>query len=594
MKILMKTNSGYTNFNLLYKLSLTIFVFVVIYFFSTATVSAASLALSPSTGVYTSNSTFSVNVMVNTGGKPVNAADGTLTFNPRELSVVSVNRTGSIFNLWVAEPSFSNSAGTINFSGGSPAGYSGNTGKIMTVTFRAIGSGTARTSFSSGSVLANDGKGTNILTAMNSGTYTIQARSETPEAEIIEYIAPANTPSAPVVTSDNHADPSKWYSSNATNLSWSLPAGVTSVRTLLDTNPTSVPTKVYEDPISNISLTDLPEGVSYFHIQFRNSDGWGRVAHYRLAVDTEKPSNINISQAEGSDLFNPNQVLLVEVEDETSVVNIYKVKINNEEPFDYKDETGSSTINLPTLDPGYHSVIIEAFDQAGNSIIGTYSFTLEAFDKPIFTDYPTEINEEVIPVIKGKTRPNSEVEVSIKKVGSEPTKYNLESDENGQFIFIPEGTLSTGVYELTALATDEFGAKSSVSDTVRIAVQQPGFIRIGSFIVSILSVVVPLIVLLLLLFFGIWYLILYAKKFRRSVSVETAEALAVLHTEFGQLQTVLKNHESKMQDSRKTKKLTKAESEMIKVMDEALQSSQNKVEKEIADIKELSKNNDKQ
>jgi hypothetical protein len=44
-----------------------------------------------------------------------------------------------------------------------------------------------------------------------------------------------------------------------------------------------------------------------------------------------------------------------------------------------------------------------------------------------------------------------------------------------------------------------------------------------------------------------------------------------------------------LKSSRKTKKLTKAESDMIEVMGEALQSSQIKVEKEIADITELAK-----
>ena len=74
-----------------------------------ATSYAATLSLSPNTGVYPVNSTFSVSVSVAPDGKSINAAEGTLSFNPRELSVVSVNRSSSIFNLWVTEPTFSNS-----------------------------------------------------------------------------------------------------------------------------------------------------------------------------------------------------------------------------------------------------------------------------------------------------------------------------------------------------------------------------------------------------------------------------------------------------------------------------------------------------
>lgn len=561
---------------------------IIFYFLNTFTANAASLSLSPSTGVYASNSTFTARVTVNTLGQSINAAEGTLTFNPRELTVVSVNRVGSIFNLWVTEPTFSNSAGTINFSGGLPSGYTGSAGNIMTVTFRTIGSGTAKVNFTNGSVLANDGKGSNILTGMNGGNFTIQAGTTSPEPErIIEYVPPANTPPAPIITSDTHPDQKKWSNKNQAVLKWSLPNGVTAVRTLLDSNPTSIPTKVYETPIKDITLEDLPEGVSYFHIQFKNSDGWGKVSHYRLAVDTEKPTKIEISQPEDADLNNPVQVLLVEVDDETSLVRKFMVRVDAMDSFEYIDETGSSTIVLPVLSPGYHTVIVEAFDEADNSIIDTYSFTISAFDKPVFTDYPNEINEEVIPVIKGLTRPNASVEVSLARVGANSTVYQVKSDADGLFVFIPEGTFITGVYELTAKATDEFGAVSEVSEPIRIAVQQPGFIRVGSLIVSVLSVLVPLVALVLLLIASFWYFILNYRRFKKEVTIESAEALEILKREFVSLQTILREQESMLQASRKTKKLTKAEASVIETFDRALQSSQQRVEKEVTDITKL-------
>jgi hypothetical protein len=548
---------------------------------------AASLTISPNTGVYTANSTFTVRVVVNTDGKPINAADGTLSFNPRELSVVAVNRTNSIFNLWVAEPAFSNSAGTISFSGGSPSGYTGQSGTIMNVTFRALGSGTPRVSYTSGSVLANDGRGTNVLTTMNGGSYTIQAPTTSPEPERIEYVAPANTPAAPQITSSTHADQAGWYTAKDAVLSWTLPSGITGVRTLLDQNPSSVPTKVYDDPIRTITLADLTEGVSYFHLQFRNAEGWGRVAHYRLAVDSKSPTSIAITQAPDNDFSSPIQTLQVAVEDETSAVRRFKIKIDANEPYEFIDETASGTIALPPLDPGYHIVIVEAFDQAGNSIIGTYSFTIEAFDRPRFIEYPTEISEDVIPVIKGMTRPNATVEIFLSRVGGDPTTYSVVADDSGEFIFIPEGRFATGVYQLSARSTDTHGAKSELSDTIRIAVQQPGFLRIGSLLVSVLSVVVPLVAMLILMVLGVWFLLLYLRRFRRQVRTESTEALDMLRQEFSSLQTVLRQHEQNMIESRKTKKLTKAESTMIEALGGALRSSQEKVEKEIADITEL-------
>ena len=572
----------------LLKVSLAVMVVLFVYGLALQSALAASLSLSPGTGVYTSGSTFTVNVRVNTQGKEINAAEGTMKFNTSELSVVNVSRGSSIFNLWVAEPTFSNSAGTISFSGGSPSGYSGSGGTVMSVTFRAAGAGSPRVSFTDGSVLANDGRGTNVLTSMNGGSFTIQAQSSAPAPEVItEYVAPANTPGTPVITSGTHGDAAQWHTADTAVLSWSLPAGITAVRTGLTSNPTSVPTKVYENPIRTITLSDLDDGVSYFHLQFQNADGWGRVAHYRLAVDTQKPTEIKISQPEDANLANPEQELIIEASDETTEVNRFLIKIDDQEPVEITRENASSTIALPALKPGYHTLVIEAFDEAGNSIIESHSLTILSFDKPVFTDYPSEINAEVIPVIKGLTRANSAVDVFLRRVGGEPTMYSVQSDDEGVFTFIPDGTFSNGVYELSAQATDEYGAQSEVSDVVKIAVQQPGYLRVGSLIVSILSVIVPLVVLIGLLILGAFYLIFYLRRFRRTVGVESTEALDILRREFTFLQKTLAQEEVAMQKSRKTKKLTKAETHMVETFKTALTASQQKVEKEIQDITDL-------
>lgn len=564
-----------------------VLVFSCLYFLLSYTFAwAATLSLSPSTGVYTAGQSFTASVIVNTQGAGINAADGAIKFNPAELSVVAISK-GAIFNLWTAEPSFSNSAGTISFSGGNPTGYSGSNGTILSITFRAKNAGTSKVNFTSGSVLAADGRGTNVLTSMGGGTYTIAAQDVAPEPEVIEYVAPANTPARPEINSSTHPDPTKYYQEKYAKLSWVLPSDVTGVRTLLDSNSGSIPTKVYDSPIRDITLDELDEGVQYFHIQFRNADGWGRVAHYRLAVDTVKPSKFEIKLPENADLSNPEQTLLLIVEDDTSEVNRFLVQLDGGEPSEYIDESGSSTIKLPALEPGHHSVIIEAFDEAGNSLISTFSFGILAFDKPQFTDYPSEINEEVIPVIKGITRPNAKVEVTLNKIGAEGSTYSINSDEAGTFTFIPEGTLSLGVYELSAVAIDQYGAKSEPSDTVRIAVQQPGYLQIGSMLVSVMSVIVPLVALVILLILVLWFFFLRLKSWRGGVRKESREALAILKKEFAQLQTTLDDQASTLKASRKTGKLTKAEETLVSTLRSHFSEAEKRVEKEITDVEDI-------
>jgi hypothetical protein len=578
--------------------------FAVLFLFlaASSTAYAATLSLTPNTGVYTAGTTFTARVVVNTGSDSINAADGTLTFNPKELTVTGVTK-GSIFNLWTADPSYSNANGTITFSGGSPTGYKGSGGTVISITFKANAAGSPRVSFSKGSVLAADGRGTNVLTAMNGGSYTIAAAGSTPEPEEIEYVAPANTPAAPKLTSSTHPDSGKWYAAKNAELSWELPSGVTGVRTLLDESPSSVPTKVYDSPIDSISLTDLEEGVSYFHIQFRNADGWGKVAHYRLGVDTEKPTKFELALQDGADLSNPLQVLRVTAEDSASKVRRFLIQLDGKDPFEYIDETGSSTIALPALEPGHHTLVVEAFDEAGNSIISSFSFAILAFDKPQFTEYPSEINEQVIPVIKGITRPNALVKVTLTQTGlgvssaSASKVYEVQSGQNGEFVFIPDGRLSLGVYELSAVAVDQYelsavavdqyGAQSDVSDTVRIAVQQPGYIKFGAFVVSVLSVIVPLIALSALLIFGTWFLLMRLRSLKRGVGRETKEALAMLSSEFEKLNSELEHQEEQLASARKTKKLTKAEADLIYTLKAALQESKKRVGKEIGDVEDL-------
>jgi len=568
------------------------FFIVASLFFFSQYAWAATLSLSPGTGVYTAGSTFTAHVNVNTNGASINAADGTLTFNPKEVSVVGISK-GTIFNLWTAEPSYSNTSGTISFSGGSPTGYRGNGGTVISVTFRAAAAGSPRISFSSGSVLAADGQGTNVLTTMNGGAYTITAAGVVPQPETIEYIAPANTPSAPIITSSTHPDSSKWYQVKDAVLSWNVPTGVTGVRTLLDGNSGSIPTKVYDSPISSISLPELVEGVSYFHIQFRNAEGWGRVAHYRLAVDTQKPSQFDISLAQDVDLSSPTQTLVFNVQDATSAVTRFLVQLDGAEPYEVITNTASSTHTLKPLEPGHHTVIVEAFDAAGNSIISTFSFAILAFDKPQFTEYPTQINEEVIPVIKGITRPNSEVVVTLMQIGlgassqNAAKEYRVTSNESGEFIFIPDGRLSLGVYELTAKAIDQYGAQSEASDAIRIAVQQPGFIAIGSFVISILSIIVPLSALLALMVLGSVFLTTRLRGLRKGVARETKEALAMLASEFTHLQGALAEQKAVLENARKTKKLTKAETDLFIQLQNELEASRKRVQKEISDVENI-------
>jgi hypothetical protein len=155
-------------------LSFCILIFAFCILRSEAEAANASLYLSPLTGTYTVDTNFSVAVKVDSGGVPINAAEASLIFNPEELRVISISKTGSIFVLWTTEPTFSNTAGTIKFGGGTPTVFTGTAGRIITITFRGRKNVTTNVNFISGMVLAADGRGTDVLANMRNGVYTLK------------------------------------------------------------------------------------------------------------------------------------------------------------------------------------------------------------------------------------------------------------------------------------------------------------------------------------------------------------------------------------------------------------------------------------
>ena len=156
---------------------------------------AATFRFSPASGSHNTNTTFTVSVLVDSGGQGINSVEGTINFNQNILSVVSLSQAGSIFNLWAIEPSFSNTQGTITFGGGkTPPAYIGTAGNVFSITFRAQNTGTAQVSFASGAqILAADGMGTNVFQNSSGGSYTV-AQAPAPAPTPPPAPAPAPTP----------------------------------------------------------------------------------------------------------------------------------------------------------------------------------------------------------------------------------------------------------------------------------------------------------------------------------------------------------------------------------------------------------------
>lgn len=548
-----------------------------------AVTQAATLYFSPSSGTYEVGTSFTVSVYVSSADQAMNAASGVISFPSDKLAVESLSKSGSIFSLWVQEPSFSNNAGTVNFEGiVLNPGFTGASGKIVTVNFRVKAAGNAPLRFSSGSVLANDGKGTNILTELGDANFSLGGTTEPAAPEAITPVEVAGTPPAPEISSPTHPDPNKWYALKDVKFTWNISKDITGVRLLVGRLSNAIPTVTYIPPISERELTNLEDGIWYFSVQLRNDAGWGAVSRFRFQIDTEKPSSFDIREIERDDKTNPRAKFVFEAKDETSGIDHYEVQIDGESWQVWKDD-GSGVFETPVLDPGKHTLIAKVFDKAGNYLANSVEFEIQALEPPVITGYPAQLPSGEPLIVKGTTRyPNAQTIVWLEREGEEAKSQIVRNDNKGNFTFVAEEKLEDGIYNLWAEVIDERGARSTPSEKVTISVEPPAFLKLGTRAISFLAVVVPLVALIFILLFIIWYSWHKFSSFRKRISKETTEAQRSLHLAFKVLKEEIEEQVAKLDGK---PDLSAREKKIYDELKKALETSEKFIRKEIKDIK---------
>ena len=383
----------------LYKVAISAMFFFI--FFAVAQFTfAADVILSPASGSYNSGQTFTVSVVADPKGDSINAVESELTFDKTKLSVVSVGKTGSAFSLWTTEPTFSNSAGTISFGGGSPTPFSSRS-TLMTITFRTLAEGAGTVSFGATSALAADGRGTDVLGVASGGTYTVSAVTvpTTPDTvdgpedsseESSAAIAFGDPPRAPEVGSQAFLDPELWYNKLDGVFTWEIPFDVTTVAAEIATSSENDPSEVFDPPIDEfvVSADNLVDGIQYLSVQFENQVGWGGIVNRKIQIDTTPPEafDINVQAGTSASSF---PLLVFEANDVTSGIDHYVLAIADKEPFEVTPDEAKLGYLITELEDGTYTVKITAFDKAGNEVTSSVPVLITAGWVPL-----SDIEEE--------------------------------------------------------------------------------------------------------------------------------------------------------------------------------------------------------
>ncbi|MDR3558752.1 MAG: hypothetical protein P4L61_04435 [Candidatus Pacebacteria bacterium] len=521
----------------------------------------------------------SVSINVDSAGVAINTAGATIQFPTDLLEVMSVSQSPSIFSLWVQNPVFSNTDGTVSFTGGLPTpGYVGQNGQIVTIVFRARKAGSASVVITNGSVLANDGSGTDVLTAQ--GSATIKIGASTPETPAI---AVGSLPPLPIITSATEPQQNDWYPSTSASFNWTIPNGVNSIQTLLSRESNSVPTVTYDNSVSERTVNNLHDGVLYFHLRYMNDAGWGPIATYKVMLDTTPPENFALN-VETKGVQN---VVTLNAVDAMSGIASYSVQVDNEPSVTVEN---SSLINgqyvLPTQTAGQHTLAVITYDKAGNHTESDTTFTSPTIAVPTITVTPHAATRGDTVTIAGQTQyPNVPVNVSVQPEGKVAKTYAATTGSDGSYSVATDALDVPGAVDIWSQLAFSSTTLSGLSEKVTIMVNDTLVVHTSKSVIYGLSYILPAIFLALLLLFLLylgWHKFFSLKK---RLQKEAKEVANDVHKAMTGFKGELENQLDKLEEIKADRELNKKEEKAFRELRQNIENIDEFIEKKIQKLR---------
>lgn len=152
---------------------------ILLFFGGAKNALAATFSLNPSSKTVSVNETFTVSVLLDTEGQPTDGADAIILYDSGKLSVTSAS-LGSLYANKVIEDYATAGKVTLRATSTASTSFTGS-GTFATIVFKAIADGNANVDFQFTAGSTTDSnvskEGSDLLTSVSSGSYTINASS---------------------------------------------------------------------------------------------------------------------------------------------------------------------------------------------------------------------------------------------------------------------------------------------------------------------------------------------------------------------------------------------------------------------------------
>lgn len=567
---------------------------------------AADVYSVSSYGQVNENQTFSVTFYTDTKNTYINNIEANIKFPADLINVESVNINGSIFNMWIEQPKYSNTEGTMSFNGGvANPGYAGSSGKIFNVFFKAKKVGDANIYFTSANIYANDGLGTDVTSLKRGVSVKIlpYIGAETKE----EIITSEKLPTSPTISSLDMPDEDSWYSIKNVTFSWNLPWDITSTQLLFDNKTNSTPSVTYSPPISKKEIRDIKDGIFYLHVRLSNSSGYGKTSHRAIKVDTTSPSMPIVSYLITNDDFIG---LNIKSNDITSGIAKYKILIDGTVVSETNTNKTDFDLILPSATEGDHEVSVVVYDKAGNLSEKNITITFPRLKSPQIIDFSEEITKGEEITIEGISYKNSDIRIWLEYGGenenkfkptsdfvscggiasffdkntNNPASFFVKTDKDGKFKFISDPTSCSGVIQFWAEVVRNGDITGISSEKNFIVINKTSFAEGSILTVEALSFVFPVILLIIVLIYLSLHAYYKLRRLKKKLMRDIEDTESEVHKIFRIMKEDAKNIMHVLNKKDIKSKLTEKDIEAMDLLSRDIEEGEAYFEKRLENI----------